>query len=257
MEQLQTNMAHFKSGFAYIHYSESVRYKYRFAHTDSVTDFIQSLVETSAQRVRDIPKNFPMWRAQLGNGLRDRKIDHPDLTVIVEEPIPFSAERMKPRRNAAHEGRANPKGIPCLYVATDKETAMSEVRPWIGAAVSLGKFESTRALRMVDLSVGHDFKLTADHLLGDLSTQEIEEGIWAQVDKAFSTPVTDDLGTAEYAPTQVIAEAFRREGFDGLIYRSALSGGFNMALFDMESAELKKCWLYCVDQIAFTFSERT
>lgn len=40
---------------------------------------------------------------------------------------------MKPLSNSASEGRANPKGIPYLYVATDKETAMSEVRPSLGA----------------------------------------------------------------------------------------------------------------------------
>ena len=48
---------------------------------------------------------------------------------------------MKPLGGRATDGRANPRGIPCLYLATTKETAMSEVRPWIGSYVSAGQFE--------------------------------------------------------------------------------------------------------------------
>lgn len=250
-------MARFKNGWAYIRFSEVVRQQYRFAHPSEVAEFLRSLVDTSASRARSIAKGFPMWRAQLGNAFRDRQIDDPDLTIIVEDAVPFPPERMKPRRNAAHEGRANAKGIPYLYAATDRNTAMSEVRPWIGATISLGRFASTKDLRLVDLSVGHDFQLTPDHLFGPLPDEEMEKAIWAQVDKAFSTPVTDDPSTAEYVPTQVIAEVFRREGFDGLVYKSALSDGFNMTIFDLDSAELIDCRLYKVDSVSFKFSEQT
>src|ERR1039458_6332974 len=36
---------------------------------------------------------------------------------------------MKPKPEKAKEGRVNPKGIPCLHLATHEDTAMSEVRP--------------------------------------------------------------------------------------------------------------------------------
>ena len=52
-------------------------------------------------------------------------------------PTCFAPNRMKPLVNKAIEGRINPKGIPYLYLSTKKETAMSEVRPWIGAAIAL------------------------------------------------------------------------------------------------------------------------
>ena len=45
---------------------------------------------------------------------------------------------MKPLERIALEGRTNPKGIPYLYLSSKKETAMSEVRPWIGGYISLG-----------------------------------------------------------------------------------------------------------------------
>jgi len=72
-------------------------------------------------------------------------------------PCPFPYARMKPLSDSATEGRANPKGIPCLYVATDKETAMSEVRPWLGAILSVAIFKLPKDLKIIDFSVGHEY----------------------------------------------------------------------------------------------------
>jgi len=248
-------VAKFKTGWAFINYSETVRTKYRFAYPPEVTEFLQTLVATSKSRIKHLPANYPLWRAQLGHDIMERQIDESDPIVLVEDAVPFSAERMKPRRNAAHEGRANSKGIPCLYVATDKVTAMSEVRPWIGAQISLGHFRTTRDLKLVDFSLGHDLNLDLDLLFGKLPAKDVLEGVWAQVDRAFSEPISDDTYTAEYAPTQVIAEVFRREGLDGLVYKSMLGEGFNMALFDLNCAELVTCSLYKTEKVSIQFND--
>ncbi|KCZ56143.1 MULTISPECIES: RES family NAD+ phosphorylase [Hyphomonas] len=51
-------------------------------------------------------------------------------------------------------------------------------------------------------------------------------------------PVLRSDNTAFYAPTQLIAEFFRLEGFDGIIYGSAFAEtGRNTALFDLNGAE--------------------
>jgi hypothetical protein len=247
----------FTSGWTYIRFCEIVRGNYRFAYPAFVSDFLQALVDTSESRIKELPEGFPLWRAQLGCETTEREVNDPGFAYISEDNVPHRAERMKPRRNAACEGRANPKGIPCLYTSTDRNTAMSEIRPWMGATISLGRFSTTKQLRLVDLTLGHDFKLTPDHLFGLVSPDEIQKGVWAQVDRAFSTPVTDDPATAEYVPTQVIAEFFRRAGHDGLVYRSALSDGFNIALFDLDSAQLIDCQLMKADKISFAFSERS
>ena len=64
----------------------------------------------------------------------------------------FPPERMKPRRDRAREGRANPQGIPYLYLSTRKETALSEVRPWLRSLISIGQFKIVRQLTIVDFS---------------------------------------------------------------------------------------------------------
>lgn len=59
------------------------------------------------------------------------------LTTTRIMPVLFRPARMKPLPYQASEGRANPKGIPYLYTATYHDTAIVEVRPWVGALVSV------------------------------------------------------------------------------------------------------------------------
>jgi len=57
-----------------------------------------------------------------------------------EYEIPHPPERMKPLAGRACERRADPEGIPYLYLAAAKDTALGEVRPWLGSMISLGVF---------------------------------------------------------------------------------------------------------------------
>lgn len=67
--------------------------------------------------------------------------------------------------------------------------------------------------------------------------EEATEIVWRWIDLAFSEPVDRDDSTADYVPTQVIAELAKVNGFDGIIYRSLFNGGKNLALFDIDSAQ--------------------
>lgn len=248
-------MPQFKSAWSFMEFSHSVRYRYRYARTTDVETFLSALIETAEARSKSIPSPSIFWRAQLGTAKAERKIEDPELTVLFEEDIPLAADRMVPLRNAAHEGRVNPKGIPCLYLATDKETAMSEIRPWLGAKLSVATFRTERVLRIVDCSVHHNSNPFLDLRLDNPSPEQVTDSVWTQVDQAFSEPINDDLATASYSPTQVIAEAFRQSGFDGVVYKSKLGPGFNLALFDLDCAKPVARKLFKVTGVTFQFSE--
>jgi hypothetical protein len=126
---------------------------------------------------------------------------------------------MKPLRGRARENRANPKGIPYLYVATHEEIAVAEVRPWIGEIVSVAQLRTTKELRFINCTIDEH-----RHVLcfKEPDERERERAVWQAIDQAFSRPVTADDDTADYAPTQVLAETFREGGFDGVGYRSSL-----------------------------------
>ena len=125
---------------------------------DESKGFLNSIIDTCKDREKNLKAGSIVWRAQNGHSWRPCYQENPDTReeILVDElPDPFSFERMSPLVDSAFEGRANPKGIPCLYVATDKETAMSEVRPWLGAIISIGRFKLARDLKVLDFSVGH------------------------------------------------------------------------------------------------------
>lgn len=168
-------------------------------------------------------------------------------------PTAYSPNRMKPLRDSAREGRANPKGIPCLYLATDKETAMSEVRPWIGSIISTGQFSTTRELKLMDFSVEHGKEQY--YFFSEPSEEEKIQAVWSHIDNAFSRPVTESDSTADYAPTQVIAELIKSKGYDGIVYKSALAQGHNIALFNLGHADVVNCTTYEVKSLSLMFEQ--
>ncbi len=135
---------------------------------------------------------------------------------------------------------------------------MSEVRPWIGGAISLSQFKVNRALTILDLSKHHDRGPLYGLKFSD-NEPEMDEHIdivWTSVDLAFSDPVRPDDDMAGYAPTQLIAERFRNEGFDGVVYKSPFGeDGFNVALFDIDSADCVNGFLYEAKSIEIKFEE--
>ena len=236
-------MRKFKSWQSYSNFAYRIRRQTRFIRTLDDQSFLRQVLQTSTSRVKELPKNTPLWRAQLGHTWRCE----PDVGEVPAAHIP---ERMKPIEGCAAEGRANPKGIPVLYLATRQETAMSEVRPRLGSFVSCAQFRTTRPLRVVDFSQGRGFVFYFD----EPDDSEKEKAVWAQIGQAFSEPTTPSDGTADYVPTQVIAELFKTNGCDGIAYKSAFGDdGYNIALFNLADAELTACALHEVKSLKFCF----
>ena len=227
----------FASWRSYTNFANNVRRKRRYIWGPEVRAFLDTLLATVKDRDSILPEGSSLYRAQLGVNY----IEDDDQLVILAN----NAERMTPQRARAMEGRPNSKGIPVLYLASTVQTAISEVRPWIGSEVSVAKFKISRELKAIDLSVGHGKSvldtLTFAQLLGNETTgpEEKEKAVWSEVDNAFSHPtsVSDDF--ADYVPTQILAELFCNNGYDALIYRSQFGEeGFNIALFDIKDAEI-------------------
>ena len=106
--------------------------------------------------------------------------------MLPTSPPRIPAARMKPPLELAREGRANPRGIPVLYLSTRGKTAMSEVRPWLGSLVSCAHFTTTRDLKIVDFSVHHDSGF--DLYSNEPDAPEREVAVWRQIDRASPNP---------------------------------------------------------------------
>ena len=131
---------------------------------------------------------------------------------------------------------------------------MHEVQPWNGSYISIGQFELLRDMKIIDFShVNGNHKV----YFHKPAPEDWEKAVWSDIDRAFSTPVRhNDNSTIDYVPTQIIAELFKREGIDGIAYRSNFGeDGHNIVLFDIAAAELTNCGLCQVDAIEMTFSQ--
>lgn len=246
----------FKSWQSYWKFRNAVTNSSRYIFDEETDRFLAEVLETCKPRQRTIKKGAIFWRSQLGSDTRPVCDD--DGNEIADEPCPHPVDRMKPLKFSASEGRANPKGISYLYLATSKETAMSEVRPWIGSEISVAQFKINNELSIIDCSVNH----SANPLYFDLergfyepSDEEKEKSVWAHIDKAFSEPVVQNDNRAHYVPTQIIAELFKNNGLDGIAYKSLLSDGYNIVLFHPEVAEMLNCFLYEAKNVTFEFNE--
>jgi hypothetical protein len=67
--------------------------------------------------------------------------------------------------------------------------------------------------------------------------------------------VSESDSTADYIPTQIIAELFKKNGFDGIFYKSNLGKGHNFVLFDINIAEMTNCFMFETNKINFTFND--
>jgi hypothetical protein len=160
-----------------------------------------------------------------------------------------------PVRSSAN-GRANPPGIRYLYVASDPQTAVSEIRPHKGALVSVAQIKLSPEPALIDLR--HPRRSISPLSLLNFLTDEVdacrlrlEIALLERLGEELSHPVLDHVAAFEYTPSQYLCEFIKRCGFDGVIYRSALhENGMNLALFKPEIASATLVKTYTVTDVA-------
>ena len=224
----------FASWRSFQEFERRVKQERRYAWNDKIKAFLDTVLATCKNRSLNIGAGENFVRAQCEV---EHRPTYQDGFEIGTEPQGCGAARMVPRANRATEGRANPAGIPVLYLSVNSQTAIAEVRPLVGAEVTLAEFVVCRDLKALDLTQGHERSPLPPIGSEKASAKRKEHLVWTDIDKAFSRPVTraDDL--ADYAPTQILAETFRNAGYDALIFRSQFGDdGWNVALFDVSDA---------------------
>lgn len=161
---------------------------------------------------------------------------------------------MIPLAGAASDGRANPEGIPRLYMAFDRHTAIAEVRPWIGSLVTVAFMKTVKDLKVVDCR--SDGGRDPIYLEGEPNEEKREAAVWAHVARAFREPVLRGDNRAGYAPTQLIAELFEREGYDGIVYGSGFGDeAANIVVFDLAAAEIVAAEIHEVKSVKLDHGE--
>lgn len=255
------NIPEFASVHSYVEFAKRVRHSTRFVWSGEVQSFLDTVIATIQQRAHVLTAGRILFRAQHGVSWQD--IYDSNGEQLEFEVLGHSASRMKPLKLRAKEGRANPAGIPVLYLGSTLDTAISEVRPWVGAELSVARCQVLRDLKTLDLSLGHGVSKYDGYSINDnlddkpLTPAQKKSAVWNDIDNAFSRPVTLSDDAADYVPTQILAELFRDAGYDAILYKSQFGEekGYNLAVFSPDDVEVVSCAPYSVDAIKVTASQ--
>jgi hypothetical protein len=235
---------------AYREFASSAKSDLRYFRSSQGQKFLDAVIASHHVRKDVIPPGTTRWRARLGCILEDAIIADGKTQIWAPEDRPFPADKMgAPPANKTTEGRVNPRGIPYLYLANNWTTAVAEIRPWIGAKVSVGEFVTKRPLTIIDCSKYHD---GIHGVIRSGVDGSYDDGVWSAIDEAFAKPVDQNEDRSDYIPTQILGELFKTKSFDGVVYKSRLDDdGVNVVLFHPGNAELVSCSLFEVKNIKF------
>jgi hypothetical protein len=159
-----------------------------------------------------------------------------------------------PPAKLASSGRANPIGIPYLYLGSTVDTAICEVRAQPGEIVCVAEFVLNTDLKIVDLRAPR--KLVSPFLEEDEGSIAILRGdidFLEILGNELATPVVPDGAAINYIPSQFLCEFIKKCGFDGVAYSSSMSDGMNVALFLPDAATAKSVAEYEVSGLTLDY----
>ncbi len=145
--------------------------------------------------------------------------------------------------------RLNRIGTAYLYLASDIETALSEIRPEPGNKVSIGSFRPTKELKIADLDKAFI------ELASKNETLELYTFI-NHIDQLLSQIVTSDE-KHKYIVTQFFSDAFRKLGFDGIYYSSSLTSGQNLLIYNPDNFEYidYESAVYVIESVRYKYEK--
>ncbi len=218
-------------------------------------DFREELMH----RNRYFPIGAPLDRLKTLVGYLALDVDDFGLEMyrarIQEQPQPFTFGEMgAPPAGVASNGRANPAGIPYLYVASDAGTAISELRPHVADAACVAKVNLRSGLRVADLR--NPKKTASPFALEDIASVALHRKdlpFLVKLGKELSRPVRQKAAHIDYLPSQYLCEFIKSCGFDGVMYKSSVGDGVNIALFDPSAGTVASLVTHTVSSVRVEF----
>lgn len=178
-----------------------------------------------------VPTGSEFFRARIGVKSRlVKKFDFLDDSRVFRY-LPFGGKDIdRPPLKLATEGRFNRTRVSLLYLASDVQTAVAELRPHPGHLVSTGMFRLKRDLRIANFAK-HDIR----NFLSDQRLEDLRSIL--SIADVLNVPVQPEH-RALYAATQLFADVLRSAGFEGLAFKSSVGKGHNLTCFVSDAFEL-------------------
>lgn len=154
------------------------------------------------------------------------------------------------------DGRANARGIRCLYLGDTAETTIYETRAGAYDYVTVGKFQLKKDIIVVDLKKINQISPFIEGL----------DCLEYAINKEHLNKINDEMGKImrrsdsplDYVPTQYITDFVKSIIYDGnpeyagIEYKSVMhNGGYNLALFDPDLFECIETEVYAIETIDY------
>ncbi|WP_435255457.1 RES domain-containing protein [Tenacibaculum sp. A30] len=183
-------------------------------------------------------------------GLQKDKILFRARIHSVENNTTYPLEKMgSPPKENSTNGRANPEGIPYLYLSEDIQTTFYETRVTYLDELSVGSFmlKKEESVFLVDFTDYSSPFLS----MGDMVNNAKSRLLQRKISFDLSKPIRRYDSQLEYLPTQFICEFIRYvTGADGIVFDSSLhEGGVNYVIFSKEKFECVGVKKYHINSI--------
>lgn len=233
------------------HFLSLDNYGYDLNEKVGYVDAIKSDISTwddIKREVREEKRFFANLSYFDGNNMIEANTTIPQGTILYRARV-IPSERTYltknnmgcPPRGKATAGRANPLGIPYLYLCKNEETTYYEVRALYLDKLAIGSFKTTRDLKILDFTSALSLYYAYNNSTISLSEVIAKQKILQLISSDLSKPLRRYDSELEYVPTQLICEYCKINGIDGICFNSSLhNGGVNVVLFDSSSAECIK-----------------
>lgn len=200
-------------------FTHSIKYENRF-HSQQINlanlEFFLSFFEET------IPAGEEFYRCRLNND--EKNFEEKDLKA--------------PPEGVASAGRLNSEGISRLYLCSEEETAISEIRASRHDIVTIGKFRVSEKLRILDLSNFDQINILSSFGYREFLKYYLNMEALKHISDELARPVRSSDKAKDYLATQYISDFVKsitgeeKSSYQGIKYRSTASEtGYNLMLF--------------------------
>jgi hypothetical protein len=190
--------------------------------------------------------------------------------------IEFPEGLLAPSTKSAVAGRGNHNGISHLYVACDEQTAIKETRPRLLDTIYIGEFLPVKTLKLLNIDVFsssvdnryeyeslNPFEILSQNEKGDVkigkSLKKFSDLYY--IKKLFSI-ISKDLSkfvdiekdnTNLYHPSQFFCDYAKSHGYDGVCYKSSMTNGVNVVIFNDDLVRLVNVEVKKVNDVSYKY----
>lgn len=169
----------------------------------------------------------------------------------------FSKDKMgAPPLEKSIEGRANAKGIQCLYLGDTPETTIYETRASVYDCVTVGTFRLKEDITIVDLKQINKISPFIEEL--DCLEYAVNKECLNKINSEVSKITRRSDSTLEYVPTQYVTDFIKsimhngEAEYSGIEYKSVMnSNGYNLAIFYPELFECVDTKVYMIETVDY------